>query len=369
MAAEDGREDPGLNLELFRAPYRFNFFQAVRLLELRERERTSGSDGPRLEAIGHDDARREFVTFRTFPGLSFPAGEIAQLRRGEGQGEKGTGLDSAPELVVTFFGLTGPGGVLPRHYTELLIQRLRDRDYSLRDFFDLFNHRLISLFHRAWEKYRLPNGYERAQLNDPNGEPDLVTRSLYCLVGLGTGHLRRRLDLDDEVFLHYGGHFAHYPRSAAALEGLLADYLEMPAGVLQIQGQWLYLDRDDQALMPCPRFPGGSNNQLGVSLVVGERVWDVQSKFRVRLGPLTWRQFRSLMPDGFELRPLCQLIRTYAGPDLDFDVQPVLKAEEVPPCRLVASQTDGPRLGWNTWVRTGSFDHPVDDAVFALDDV
>ena len=33
---------------------------------------------------------------------------------------------------------------------------------------------LISLFYRAWEKYRLPIGYERAQLDDPDGEPDPV---------------------------------------------------------------------------------------------------------------------------------------------------------------------------------------------------
>ena len=151
-------------------------------------------------------------------------------------------------MVVTFLGLTGPSGVLPRHYTELLLQRIREKDFSLRDFLDLFNHRLISLFYRAWEKYRLPIGYERSQLDDPDEQPDPVTRGLYCLVGLGTAGLRGRLDVDDEAFLYYSGHFAHFPRSASALECLLADYLEMPVRVQQCQGQWLALEPDDQAL-------------------------------------------------------------------------------------------------------------------------
>ena len=96
-------------------------------------------------------------------------------------------------MVVSFLGLTGPSGVLPRHYTELMLNRIRDKDYSLRDFLDLFNHRLISLFYRAWEKSRLPLGYERSRFDDPDREPDLATWALYCLVGLGTEGLRGRL--------------------------------------------------------------------------------------------------------------------------------------------------------------------------------
>src|SRR5262249_16632242 len=110
-----------------------------------------------------------------------------------------------------------------------------------------------------------------------------------CLVGLGTAGLRGRLDVDDNIFLYYSGHFSHFPRSAIALESLLADHLDMPVRVLQCQGQWLRLDPDDQAFMPSARDPGGRNNQLGVNFVVGERTWEVQSKFRLRIGPLTWR--------------------------------------------------------------------------------
>ena len=116
--------------------------------------------------------------------------------------------------------------------------------------------------------------------------------------GWGPTGLRGRLDVDDEVFLYYSGHFSHFPGRRSRWSALLADYLEMPVAVLQCQGQWLKLEPDDQALMPSRTQPDGQNNQLGVNLVVGERVWDVQSKFRLRIGPLSWRQFRSLMPNG-----------------------------------------------------------------------
>src|SRR5262249_22056591 len=104
-------------------------------------------------------------------------------------------------------------------------------------------------------------------------------------------------------------------------------------------------------------------------LVVGARVWDVQSKFRLRIGPLSWRQFRALMPNGKALRPLCQFTRTYVGLELDFDVQPVLLPNEVPPCQLIPDPDDGPYLGWNTWMPSETRDRAVDDAVFLLENV
>jgi len=268
-------------------------------------------------------------------------------------------------MVVSFMGVTGPTGVLPYHYTALLLRRIREKDFALRDFVDLFHHRAIALFYRAWVKYRLPFAYERAKL-DPDTTEDLITWALYCLAGMGTGGLRGRLEVDDEVFLYYVGHFAHFPRSALVLEGLLADYFSLPIRVLQHQGQWLQLSPGDRSVMPCPAHPKGLNNQLGVSLLAGERVWDIQSKFRLQVGPLTYVQFQRFMPNGDALRPLCQLTRTYVGPEFDFDVQLVLRAEEVP-----ASQLGGNRscLGWNTWIRTRVFTHPATDAVFCLDQI
>jgi type VI secretion system protein ImpH len=121
--------------------------------------------------------------------------------------------------------------------------------------------------------------------------------------------------------------------------------------------------------VPGAGYPLGHNNRVGVDLVVGEHVWDVRSKFRLRLGPLGWDQFRSLMPDGPELRPLAELTRTFVGPELDFDVQLVLAAELVPAYRIDPAPESGFFLGWNTWIDCPGRLLPAEDAVFQVSEI
>jgi len=375
MAGTGGRDRTPVADALRSEAHRFDFFQAVRLLETMAQEATDQPD-QRRAPVGQDHRPDvEAVRFRALASLSFPTGSIAEVRWAEaavpGQlaparpapGQPGP----PPEMVVGCMGLFGPGAPLPLHYTALVIQRNRERDYSLRDFLDLFNHRTISLFYRAWEKYRFPIGYERLQRAEERAGEDLFTQCLYCLIGWGTGGLRGRLAVDDEALLFYAGHFAHFPRSALGLELILADYFELPVAVRQFRGQWLYLSPEDQGRLPSGRTPPGSEKRLGDNLVVGQRVWDVQSKFRVRLGPLGYRDFRRFMPSGDALLPLCQTVRSYAGAQWDFDVQPVLRGPEVPWCRLGGPAAEGARLGWNTWIRSGELVYDVDDAVFSLE--
>jgi len=377
MGSAGGGSRAPLSRQLQDEAYRFEFFQAVRLLERiaasagssRPSEESSpapagssiaSAESPPKHPVGRDYApAQEAVRFRAIVSHAFPAATVAEVR---GPQTDARGRKTPSEMSVTFMGLTGPAGVLPQHYTALLIQRIRQKDFTLRDFLDLFNHRVVSLFYRAWEKYRFPIGYERAA---GSGDEDAFTGCLYCLVGMGAKGLRRRLEFDDEAFLYYGGLLAHFPRSSVSLERMLADYFEMPTEILQFRGQWLYLSEEDQSALPSARWPRGLNARLGVEVVVGERVWDIEGKFRVRLGPIGYRQFRRLTPAGDALNPLCQMIRCYAGPQFDFDVQPVLKAAEVPWCRLGGDGSDPSHLGWNTWVRSREFDHDVSDAVFS----
>lgn len=367
MAAARRREDPGLSDLLFREPYRFNFFQAVRLLERLAHE-TSAQERQALRPVGDDLSREahEAVLFRSQPSLSFPPSAVIDIRRPTSPEER-NGQPSAPEMVVAFFGLTGPSGILPYHYTALLLRLIRNKNFSLRDFLDLFHHRQIALFYRAGVKYRLPFAYERSKIHPSLPKPDPITFGLTCLVGMGTAGLSRRLKVDDEAFLYYSGLFSHQPRSALSLERILEDYFGIPLRVQQFQGQWLVLSSGDQTLMPSPAFPNGLNNELGRTVVAGARVWDMQSKFRLRIGPLSYAEFEQLMPNGDIRTPLRQLSRIFAGPEYDIDVQVVLKREEVPWCRLDASNGPGAYLGWNTWIHTEEFPHDVDDTVFELE--
>jgi type VI secretion system protein ImpH len=400
MVPASGRNRPPLSQELTGEAFRFDFFQAVRLLERIAEEQAEADAAGRRYPVGQDYApQQEIVFFRALESLAFPTGSISKIQTGgkvKNSSQQNVAqppsavprnfeqpraavphsgstispkaeFDARLEMVVNFLGLTGPNGVLPRHYTMLMIERVRQKDFALRDFLDMFNHRVVSLFYRAWEKYRFPLAYERAERNAADGREDLFTQCLYCLVGLGTGGLRGRMHFDDEAFLYYAGHFAHFPRSALSLEITLADYFALPVKVKQFQGQWLYLAREDQSSLPSARQARGRNCRLGLDVVVGQRVWDREGKFRVRLGPLDYAQFRGFTPAGDALGPFCQMIRAYAGPHFDFDVQPVLKAAAVPWCRLGGDGTDPARLGWNTWVRGREFDRDVSDAIFFLE--
>lgn len=351
------RETASVMDQLAREPHRFEFFQAVRLLERFGMPPRSAASC--RQPVGQDYLpREEVVRFCAAPTHAFPPSDIGALTPSAPQPE---GNPRPPSMVVSFLGMIGHCGVLPRHYTQLVIDRLRQKDKALRDFLDLFCHRVVSFFYRAWCKYRFIVGYERARSVPEGREEDLVTWALFCLVGMGTQGLRARQDVADETLLYYAGHFAHYPRSAAALEGILADYFGLPARVLQFCGQWLYLSPGDQSRLG---RADGMNNRLGENVVVGARVWGVESKFRVRLGPLTYAQFHRFSPRGDLLKAHCQLVRTYAGPELDFDVQPVLRAAEVPPCRLGGDARDASRLGWNTWIHSLPLPRDAEDAVF-----
>lgn len=354
-------------------PWRFGFFQAVRVVEQYAAERMLRDETPAMHVVGYDDPPvQELLRFRVLPSHSFPVGELAGVRS---LGDEASDAASPRfEMVVTFFGLTGPHGVLPHHYTQLLIDRIRQSDHALRDFLDLFHHRLLSLYHRAWKKYRFDIGYEQkawqvrgrerqGPVRDESRLP-LFDRCLLSLVGLGTGGLSRRLDVHDEVLLYYAGLFAQRPPNASALARMLADYLGWPVEVQQFQGQWLYLEPADQTAMASRAEPQGLNARLGVDTIVGERVWSVQDKFRLRLGPVPYALFCRFMPNGDLLRPLAQLTRTFVGPEFDFDVQPVLSAPDVPATQLETDAATPPRLGWNTWLLSRPAAGDRQDAVF-----
>jgi type VI secretion system protein ImpH len=385
MGAALGRENAPLNEHLRDQPGEFDFFQAVRLLlRMAESGVLPGQDvtstSPRLNPVGFDySPLQEVVRFRTVQSLAFPAAPVAKLNVAQipepppdirRTAIRGGEPKSRLEMFVTFLGFTGPSGVLPAHYTSQIIDRLKEKDPSLAEFFDLFNHRLTSLFYRAWEKYRFPIALERFRLAPQRDETDdFFTWCLYSLVGVGTHGLRARQQFDDEALLYYAGHFAHWPRNAVSLEAIVNDYFGLSIEVRQFQGQWLKLEFHDQSALPNAMQPRGLNCELGVNVIAGERVWDVQSKFRHRVGPLSYFQFCRLMPSGDMLRPLCQMTRTYAGPQFDFDVQPILKADEVPWCQLGGDGPTPSRLGWNTWVRANPMPHDADDVVFSLEDV
>jgi type VI secretion system protein ImpH len=424
MGAQGRREDTSVSDRLLREPWRFGFYQATRLLEwIALRDRISADVRARGlspdASVGEDvPSWHEAVRFRATPSARFPADEVLAIESGKelSSGRRSLGGPSNPlrhatarlstladdrtpyQMTVGFFGLTGPRGVLPPYYHRLLRRRLRARDPVLRDFLDIFNHRALSLFYRAWLKYRFPVAYERGHRGLPGlirrtrrrsrliskrfghemvaqfverwrskrfrigftaarswTREDAFSSSLLALVGLGTAGQRGRYEHLEPAMLDFAGLVAHLPRTAIGLERILTEHFQLPVRVLQFQGQWLGLEPADRTYLGGAAQAGTANNRLGGSAVLGEGVWDVQSRFRVRIGPL-WNpaEFYRFLPVavGDDLLVLRQLVRVYAGPELEFDVQLVLPRTTWLRVELGGDQEGCALLGWNIWLQT-----------------
>jgi type VI secretion system protein ImpH len=353
VAPTSRRTDPSLEEALFARGYEFEFFQAVRLLARisAERKPVGSTAKPKDEIV-------RFGQLGSFPdvrearlSLAFPASAVHAIIRIPDS-------DDPPWMTVAFLVLTGTQGALPLCYTEWMIARRAAKDDTLAAFLDLFNHRLISLFYRAWEKHRPPVLYELAAVR--RQQPDAFTQHLFDLIGMGTAGLRDRMRVQDESLLRYAGLIGQRPLSASALRGILRDYFSAPVEIEQCLGDWYELEEADR----CYLAPESLRNQLGEAAFLGDEVWNQQNFFRIRLGPLRLERFLEFLPNGPALAKLVELTTYLTGLAMAFDVQVMLRAEDVPYARLADEGEDAPRLGWIGWLKTAEFEAAAGDAVF-----
>ncbi len=333
---------------LLAEPERYGFFQAVRLLY-----RAHGMPPRAGSAAPHDTLR-----FTIPATLNFPPCELNTL-------ERGSQHDSdAPRysMSVNFLGLTGPSGVLPRHYTEWLMTQQRARDPAARDFMDIFNHRMLSLFWRAWAKHR-------SELSQELGADRGVLRHVYDLLGLGTPALHalvepRKRDAPGKTRLpaaalgYYSGLVAQHPHGVGALAQVIGDVVDAPVEVIGCHGTWQNIPWRDRTRL------GRHNQRFGDGCVLGTQFWDRQTTVRVRIGPMRLRGFEALLPSRELLGPVVELLRFLTGLALDLDIQPVLQAEAVPRARIGGAKPA--RLGWNSWLAGRRCEKPADECRFVF---
>jgi type VI secretion system protein ImpH len=324
-----------LEAALRREPTSFGFFQAVQLIEAIRREHAG---------VGrHVDPVEEAVRFGVNPSIAFPPSEIHSLA---------FPAEGAARMSVNFMGLTGPQSVLPWHYSLLVAERVRARDTALASFLDLFHHRILSLFYRAWARHRLAMAYVQ--------EEDTLRVHLLDLVGLGSQGGRDRGDEMAERLAFHVGLVAPNSRSAVALEQLITDIFGVRAEVEQFVGGWYPLSAEDQCAVGEEL---GASTQLGLGAVVGDEVWDEQMRVRIRLGPLTRAEFGQFLPTGSAYALLGRVVRFFAQDQFEFEMRLVLAKDEVDGCVLGAE--DQP-LGWATWIRTTELAHDAEETLLSL---
>lgn len=346
MSSTSRRKNPSVIQSLLSKPFEYSFKQAVRLLE-----RAAAYRSDKAAAFSKNPVARyappssEVMRFHTRQSLSFPSSEISVIEEKKSH----TGA-SQWHMQVNFMGLTGSSGILPYHYSELLLKRLKIKDKSMMNFFDLFNHRLISLFYQASVKYHLPLEHERKKLNTtPSAEKDGHTKILMALIGLGTGGLGGRLHTKDESLIYYSGLLTKKVRTTTGLKQIIFNHFSIPVEIKEFVGQWQELIDDVRTRLPSVANPRGQNSQLGKSVMLGHKGWFAQGKIRIILGPLTHKQLHTFAPGTTTLKALDEIVRLYINFEHDYDYVMRIKRADIP--RTIKLARDAPPiLGWNTWL-------------------
>lgn len=333
MAAETGSETGTVGLfgRLAETPYAFGFFQALRRIECADPTKPRIGTSKRLKDDSVRLAQEASMAFAPSTVRAFAPPRDGQPAR----------------MVVSFLGLLGPNGPLPLHLTEYARDRQRNQnDPTLVRFLDVFHHRMLSLFYRSWAQSKPTVSLDRPK-------DDVFGHYLGAFGGLGMKSLRGRDSLPDYAKIAFTGLFARQVRNAESLEVMLASFFRVPARIEQCTGHWLPLPHD--ALTRIGK--GEPSARLGVTAVAGETMWDVQSKFRVVLGPLSLKDYERFLPGREGLRRLADWIRNYVGYEYEWDLRLVLARQEVPLLWL-GSHT---YLGWTTRVGVGQAEQDEDE--------
>lgn len=324
--ATDGRGPaPPLAKQLEDEGPAFDFYQAVALLE-RIADVASG------ESVGAGgEPSREAVRFTSSARMSFAATEIAAITPPPRAGKK-------PTMEVTFLGLAGAAGPLPTPLAEKVMQAAR-ADSGARDLLDIFNHRLVSLAYRIRKRHSVGLGVTSPEQDD-------TARYLFALLGLGLPSQRGHLVVNDRSLLHHAGVFAREVRSMAGLVALLRWHFGVPVDALPLTGAYYPIEPADRTTIG----PSGKNRTLGGDAVLGERYWDQEAVFDLRIGPISPEKLLDLLPpNGKVLVALHDLVRFYAGTTLDFRLRVLVQEGEAQEPQKLDEQKP-PRLGYTAWI-------------------
>ena len=301
---------------LEREPYAHDLFHALRWIDAH-----SGARKP----LGRDTvARHEPVRLRQEPSLAFAPSAVAQARAAR--------AGRPAELSIYGFGLFGPNGPLPLHLTEHAHERMAHHgDRTLAAFADIFHHRLILLFYRAWADAQSTVSLDRKEAS--------FTRYVASLLHMGEASMRRRDAVLDDAKYFMAGHLVRQTRNPEGLKHILQWFFGLPVRICEFVPQWIRLE-------PAQRLGLGSTAGLGRDTLLGVAVRDAQHKFRIEIGPLTLEDYTSFLPGGARARQLTHWVRQYVGVELAWDLRPVLRAQDARGLALGARRP----LGLSAWL-------------------
>ena len=318
METEDRQESDLVKEAICANPAKFNFFRLMSLLENRE--------GCPLGTV--PSPSRERFRLAQEISLNFPPSSVASANYNP--------EEDVILVIIRCLGMMGPNGALPTVLTEHIERRVRSkRDKTLYAFINTLQHRLFTLFYRAWA------------LNQPCvdyawGEASKHRNHIAALAGVHDFHTEHPLEIEPRAFMYYCGVFSSYTANRDDLTAFLNDYFDVPFQLSEFVGNWLVIDENDRAR------PGISpdTTTLGVNLILGERIWNAHLRYRLHIGPVGHEDFLRFLPNHATFYKLRDSLLKYVGSQYDCILSMSLEAKSVPSISLSKDSF----LGWNTWL-------------------
>ena len=325
-----------LEKALQQQPYKFGFYQVLRRFECLYPQQPK--IGTSLRPVN------DVLRLVQEPRLAFAPSTLHAFTPG---GQDIDNEDQPSKLAVDFFGLFGPNGPLPLHLTEYARDRLRNADDpTFSEFLNIFHHRMLSLFYRSWASAQPTVNFDRPQ-------EDRFSTYTGALFGLGMPSLRNRDEMPDLVKLHFAGRLSSQSRNVEGLVAIIKHFFSIPVVIEQFVGEWMKLPDN----CCCHLGDSPETGSLGESIAIGDHVWECQQKFRLILGPLNFEEYERFLPGRNSGKRLRAMVRNYIGDSINWDINLVLKNEEVRPLQLGEDDL----LGWNAWLGDPVSNNDVND--------
>ena len=303
---------------LQKTPYKFGFYAALRQLECRYHRQARLGQTIR--------PRDDIVRLGQTPTTIFAPSTLSECYYS----------DDLLHLRVYFFGVFGSNGPLPLHLTEYARHRSRNaKDEAMIYFMDIFHHRMLSLFYRAWANKEPTVHYDRP-------DTDRFHTYIGSLLGIGMPALQNRDSMSDNSKLHFAGHLASTPHHSEGLSSILKAFFKVPVYIEEFIGEWLKIPAENQLCLGM-NLSGG---QLGQNTTLGQYSWQRQFKFRLLIGAMDLAEYEKLLPDKSKLKLLSSIIKNYLGDELNWDIRLILKKQQRPATIL----GNYGQLGLSSWI-------------------
>ena len=318
METKDRQESDFIKEVICTDSFKFDFFRLMSLLEVREGQPLGTSSSP----------KRERFRLMQEASLNFPSSSIASANYDADKDRL--------NIIIRCLGMLGPNGALPTVLTENIIRRVRSkRDKTLYAFINMLQHRLFTLFYRAWA------------LNQPSidytwGEASKYRNCIAALAGAHDIREERLCTIEPRAFMYYCGIFSAYTANRDDLVAFLKDYFGVPFKLIEFVGNWLVISKGDQARLG--RI--ARTTTLGTNLILGERIWNAHLRYRIHIGPVDHNNFLRFLPNHPSFYKLKDSLQKYVGSQYDCILSMTLRAESVPSISLGKKSF----LGWNTWL-------------------